>query len=51
MSEAMAVKDKSPVVFSLNNHPLAESLSNAIGGQPGEFNARQFPDGESYLRI
>jgi len=45
------VKDKSPVVFSLNNHPLAESLSNAIGGQPGEFNARQFPDGESYLRI
>lgn len=51
MSEAMAVKDKSPVVFSLNNHPLAESLSNAIGGQPGEFNARQFPDGEFYLRI
>ncbi|MBV1929188.1 MAG: ribose-phosphate diphosphokinase [Gammaproteobacteria bacterium] len=51
MSEAMAVKDKSPVVFSLNNHPLAESLSKAIGGQPGEFNARQFPDGESYLRI
>ena len=51
MSEAMAVNDKSPLMFSLNNHPLAESLSKAIGGQPGEFNARQFPDGESYLRI
>ena len=51
MGAAVAMIDKSPVVFSLNNHPLAESLSNAIGGQPGEFNARQFPDGESYLRI
>lgn len=51
MSEAMAVKDKSPVMFSLNNHPLVESLSTAIGGQRGEFKARRFPDGESYLRI
>ena len=51
MNEATTVKDISPVVFSPNNHPLAESLSKAIGGQPGEFNARQFPDGESYLRI
>jgi len=51
MNEATTVKDISPVVFSPNNHPLAESLSKAIGGQPGEFSARQFPDGESYLRI
>ena len=51
MSEAMAVNNKPPLMFSLNNHPLVESLSKAIGGQPGEFNARQFPDGESYLRI
>jgi len=51
MSEAMAVKDKSPLMFSPNNHPLVESLSTAIGGQRGEFNARRFPDGESYLRV
>lgn len=51
MSEAMAVKDKSPLLFSLNNHPLVESLSTAIAGQRGEFKTRRFPDGESYLRV
>lgn len=51
MSEAMAVNDKSPLLFSLNNHPLVGPLSTAIGGQRGEFDARRFPDGESYLRV
>ncbi len=51
MSEASTVSGKSPLLFSFNNHPWVESLTAAIGGQRGDFEARHFPDGESYLRV
>lgn len=40
-----------PLLFSLRDHPLAESLAQAIDGERGVVDARTFPDGESYLRI
>ncbi|MBR9910232.1 MAG: ribose-phosphate diphosphokinase [Gammaproteobacteria bacterium] len=51
MSELQSVSVQAPLVFCLNEHPLADSLAKALGAQRGEFTARQFPDGESYLRI
>lgn len=51
MSELNPVSGKTPLVFCLHDHPLADSLAKAMGVQRGEFSARQFPDGESYLRI
>lgn len=51
MSELQSVSGQAPVVFCLNEHPLADSLAKAMGVQRGEFSTRQFPDGESYLRI
>lgn len=51
MSELNSVSGKTPLVFCLHDHPLADSLAKAMGVQRGEFSARQFPDGESYLRI
>lgn len=43
--------DHWPLIFDLADHPLAGSLGRAIGAYPGEFETRQFPDGETYLRI
>jgi ribose-phosphate pyrophosphokinase len=40
-----------PIVFSLQSHPLVDSLTISLIGVPGECNTRQFPDGESYLRV
>jgi len=51
MSELQSVSGQAPVVFCLNEHPLADSLAKAMGVQRGVFSARLFPDGESYLRI
>jgi ribose-phosphate pyrophosphokinase len=51
MSELNSVSGKTPLVFCLHDHPLADSLAKAMSVQRGEFSARQFPDGESYLRI
>lgn len=51
MSELNPVSGKTPLVFCLHDQPLADSLAKAMGVQRGEFSARQFPDGESYLRI
>lgn len=51
MSELRAGSYQAPLVFCLNEHPLAELLARALDAQQGEFSARQFPDGESYLRI
>ncbi len=39
------------LIFSLEPHPLQQSLSEALGAEIGTFETRQFPDGESYLRI
>ena len=40
-----------PLIFDLADHPVADSLAQAIGAAPGEHETRQFPDGETYLRI
>ena len=39
------------VLFTLESHPLGETLSKRLAAEIGIFNARSFPDGESYLRI
>lgn len=39
------------IVFSLEANSLGQSLTAALNGQPGQFDSRAFPDGESYLRI
>ncbi|NMH65239.1 ribose-phosphate diphosphokinase [Shewanella salipaludis] len=38
-------------LFSLTAHPLQPSLCKALQATPGSYDSRQFPDGESYLRI
>lgn len=40
-----------PIVFALEPHPLQASLVGQLPADTGEFITRQFPDGESYLRI
>jgi ribose-phosphate pyrophosphokinase len=48
----MNAKDLSNrLVFSLEPHPLQQSLCEAIDAQLGTFETRLFPDGESYLRL
>ncbi|MBN7797640.1 ribose-phosphate diphosphokinase [Parahaliea mediterranea] len=39
------------VVFALEPHPLQPSLATLLCADSGDFTTRQFPDGESYLRI
>ena len=51
MSESKTVLGRKPLVFSLDNHSLADSLAKTKSVQRGKFDVRQFPDGESYLRI
>lgn len=42
----------SPIVFSLpGQEALAAHLCNTLGAEPGALNLRQFPDGETYVRI
>lgn len=41
-----------PLLFSLESGlPLFQPLCRALGGEPGTLERRQFPDGESYLRV
>lgn len=40
-----------PLIFALEPHPLQISLAKLLNAEPGKFDTRQFPDGESYLRI
>lgn len=40
-----------PLVFAIEPHPLQLSLADLLNGETGEFDTRQFPDGESYLRV
>lgn len=51
MNAMHSQSNKCPVVFALQSHPLAETLTESLSGQRGEFVTRLFPDGESYLRI
>lgn len=39
------------ILFSLAPHPLAAPLAEGLGARLGAFDARIFPDGESYLRV
>lgn len=39
------------LLFSLEPHPLEDSLSQKLGAKKGSFDTRLFPDGESYLKI
>lgn len=45
------MKRDSSILFSLEQHPLTKVLSQGIGCSIGSLSQRQFPDGESYLRI
>lgn len=38
-------------IFSLEQHPLVTKLVMGLNANHGQFETRQFPDGESYLRI
>ncbi len=41
-----------PIIFSLpGNEALAESITAGIKGEKGDFEMRQFPDGETYVRV
>lgn len=39
------------IIFSLDAHPLATSLVASLDAEIGVIDTREFPDGESYLRI
>lgn len=41
-----------PLIIALpGNEPLAKDLAGAIGGEIGQIETREFPDGETYLRF
>jgi len=40
-----------PVIFALEPHALFDSLAGKLPAAKGTINSRNFPDGESYLRI
>lgn len=41
-----------PLFFTIESDPgLAQNLSQQLGAEIGKLNMRQFPDGESYLRV
>jgi len=41
-----------PIVFTLpGNEILAESIITGLKGEKGDFELRQFPDGETYVRV
>ena len=40
-----------PQLFSLESHPLTKSICTKLNGREGRVSVRQFPDGETYLRI
>lgn len=43
--------DTPPILFSLDQHPLLSPLSEQLEGIIGTLDTRQFPDGETYLRV
>lgn len=40
-----------PQLFSLENHPMTKSICSGLNAKEGSVSVRQFPDGETYLRI
>lgn len=51
MNKQMESINKQPIIFSLEAHPLVASLFSALDAEIGAIATREFPDGESYLRI
>tara|TARA_R110001592_G_scaffold87572_1_gene258523 strand:+ start:152 stop:1087 length:936 start_codon:yes stop_codon:yes gene_type:complete len=51
MNNQIESVNKQTIIFSIEEHPLVKSLSEALDAELGEIFTRQFPDGESYLRI
>ena len=47
----MTLPENKLMLFSFNSILLTQSLSTQINGELGLYNAREFPDGESYLCI
>ncbi|MDX2322029.1 MAG: ribose-phosphate diphosphokinase [Moritella sp.] len=47
----MSVTSKTPILFSLAEHPLQAPLCQRLPAMNGQYSYRRFPDGESYLRI
>lgn len=45
------MKPEAPLLYVLDAHPLAASLQAGLGAGAGGLERRQFPDGESYLRV
>ena len=45
------MSDARPILFQLAPHPLAGHLCDQLGLEPGHFDSRHFPDGETYLRV
>lgn len=43
--------NRQALIFSLGEHPLIASLLVALDAEMGAIDSREFPDGESYLRI
>lgn len=40
-----------PILFSLDGHPVLSSLREQLGAVVGSLDSRQFPDGETYLKV
>lgn len=51
MNNQIESVNKQTIIFSIEEHPLVKSLSEALDAELGEVSTRQFPDGETYLRI
>lgn len=47
----MSTTSSNPILFTLGSHPLHQSLCQQLPATSGQYSYRQFPDGESYLRI
>lgn len=45
------MKPEAPLLYVLDAHPLAASLQAGLDAALGQLDRRQFPDGESYLRV
>ena len=47
----MTIPNK-PLLFAMpGNDEFARLLAGRVGAEPGEMDIRQFPDGETYLRV
>jgi len=45
------MSDRQKIIFALENHPLVNALAVQLHATIGKYDTRQFPDGESYIRL